>query len=319
MATKGGSKMFWIIGGLIVVAGSVGAYFLLRKPKDEGESEGDTDTDTDTNLGGGNVGGGNVSGGSATYTAPSELNDSTKIKAFQDWLDANKPCWLLDSSDNKYKNLSKNAGACNKNAGGTGYGSYGKNTDTAWKTFGKDYLASVKAGVNTNTNTNTNTSTTALSKDIDTIIKYSKGAKADKTYLQKAKADFVSSWAKAIRDERSAFVWQNQVYRTKTGDKILDYNPLSYNHYSNIRGQIAKLTPNDDAQAVEVSKGINLGKASALKYNSGLWLYLPEKSTLHKWYRIKYVTRTNPSSSFMGGDMDLDILASFDNNLDLNL
>ena len=32
---KGGSKMIWIIGGLIVIAGGIGAYFLLRKPKDE--------------------------------------------------------------------------------------------------------------------------------------------------------------------------------------------------------------------------------------------------------------------------------------------
>ena len=36
---NGGSTIFWIIGGLVVIAGGVGAYFLLRKPKEETGSE----------------------------------------------------------------------------------------------------------------------------------------------------------------------------------------------------------------------------------------------------------------------------------------
>ena len=54
MATKGGSKIFWIIGGLIVVAGSVGAYFLLRKPREEGGNEdGEVDSDSGSDSGSG--------------------------------------------------------------------------------------------------------------------------------------------------------------------------------------------------------------------------------------------------------------------------
>ncbi len=36
MATTGktgGSSIIWIVGGLIVIAGGIGAFFLLKKPK----------------------------------------------------------------------------------------------------------------------------------------------------------------------------------------------------------------------------------------------------------------------------------------------
>jgi len=149
MAKKGGSKIFWIIGGLVVIAGCVGAYFLLRKPKDQqlkDETSGDESSGDETSGGstGGSIGG-VATGGGGTFTAPRELNTTDKIKAFQDWLDNNKPCWLQDT-DGKYKNLSKNVGQCDRNIGGKGYGTYGKNTANAWKTFGKEYLNQVKSG-----------------------------------------------------------------------------------------------------------------------------------------------------------------------------
>ena len=149
MAKKGGSKIFWIIGGLVVIAGGVGAYFLLRKPKDQQSNDetGDDVTNGDETSGGstGASVGGFATGGGGTFTAPRELNTTDKIKAFQDWLDNNKPCWLQDT-DGKYKNLSKNVGQCDRNIGGKGYGTYGKNTANAWKTFGKEYLNQVKSG-----------------------------------------------------------------------------------------------------------------------------------------------------------------------------
>ena len=312
MATKGGSKMFWIIGGLIVVAGSVGAYFLLRKPKDENKGEGDTDTDTDTDTKKeddkkGDSGG--SGGATATYTAPSDLNDSTKIKAFQDWLDTNKPCWLLDSSDNKYKNLSKNAGACNRNAGGTGYGSYGKNTDSAWRSFGTEYIS--KKGT-------APASTTDLSKNIELIVKNATGTKSDKSTLLKSNTDFVNTWAKAFLDRNTAFIWANQVYRTKSGDKVLEYNPIGVKHYAKITGKIGKLSADDSSIATNVDKGTDLGKIEGVKYNKGaLWLYAPNESSIYKWYKIDYVTRDN-MSNFSGANNQIEF-SSFDNNFDLNL
>lgn len=144
MAKKGGSKIFLIIGGLVVIAGGIGAYFLLRKPKGkDGESFDESETGG-SSTGGGETGGGET-GVSNVFTKPKELDSSDKIKAFQDWLDNNKPCWILDS-DGKYKNLSKNTGECNRNIGGRGYGTYGQNTANAWKLFSKEYLGQVKSG-----------------------------------------------------------------------------------------------------------------------------------------------------------------------------
>ena len=127
MVNKGSSKLIWIIGSLIVVAGGVGAYLLLRKPKKEtGSEETNTDSDNGSDLGLG------LSTGSVTYTAPKELNTTDKIKAFQDWMDEQGKGWVLVNG--KYKLLNK----------GAGYGAYGKNTDAVWKVYGVSYLKSLK-------------------------------------------------------------------------------------------------------------------------------------------------------------------------------
>jgi hypothetical protein len=302
---KGGSAMIWVIGGLILVAGGIGAYFLLRKPKED-EDAVDTDTDTDTteviDTGSGS--------GSSTSDTPTELNDSTKVKAFQDWLDTNKPCWVLDS-DGKYKNLSKNVGKCDRNTGGNGYGNYGKNTANAWKSFGAEYLKKPVIVASSN-NTNTN-----LSKDIDTIIKSATGTKADKSYLQKANADFVKNWAKAIKNDRSAFSWANQIYRTKTGDKVLDYNPINTTHYSKDNKYIGFENKFANTTATYYTKGKKIGKVTDYAFQNGVMLYIPEAGT-NKWFKASDATKTKPKSSFDGITDEIEF-ANFDNNLDLNL
>jgi hypothetical protein len=302
MATKGGSKMFWIIGGLIVVAGSVGAYFLLRKPKDEkGSGETDADTDTDTKQG---EGSGSDSGSvstTKTYTAPSDLNDSTKIKAFQDWMDVQGKGWI--QKNGKWVLLNK----------GAGYGNYGKSTDAVWKVYGKDYLKSLS-----NTTSTTPVSTTDLSKNIELIVKNATGTKSDKSTLLKSNTDFVNTWAKAFLDRNTAFIWANQVYRTKSGDKVLEYNPIGVKHYAKITGDIGKLSADDSSIATKVYKGTDLGKIEGVKYNKGaLWLYAPNESSIYKWYKIDYVTRDN-MSNFSGANNQIEF-SSFDNNFDLNL
>jgi hypothetical protein len=253
--------------------------------------------------------------GSATYTAPSELSDSTKIKAFQDWLDANKPCWLLDSSDNKYKNLSKNAGDCNRNIGGKGYGTYGKNTDIGWKSFGSEYLKSLKKSP---LEVVTSMFKPKLDSDIELIVKNATGTKSNKADLLKLNSDFVNTWAKSIRGSKKAFIWKNQVYRADTGARILKYNPIGVKHYAKLSGEIAKLSASDSASAEYVTKGTDLGKISGLNYNNGLWFYAPDESSIYKWYKAEYLSRQKSSSSFNGANDQIEF-SSFDNNLDLNL
>jgi hypothetical protein len=238
-----------------------------------------------------------------SYTAPAELNTTDKIKAFQDWMDKEGKGWI--NKDGKWVLLNK----------GAGYGTYGKNTDAVWKVYGKNYLESVKAGTNTNTNTNT----TALSKDIDTIIKSSTGTKAEKTYLSKTNADFVSKWAIAVRNKKRAFIWANQVYRTKTGDKILEYNPIGKVYYASKTGEFAKYEANNKATAIRITKGTKLGKAGGVDFDGKyVFVYFPERAGYSKWLYSSAITSTKPSSSFDGITDEIEF-ANFDNNLDLNL
>lgn len=294
---KGGSTIFWIIGGLVVIAGGVGAYFLLRKPKEETTS-GDDDTDSDNSSG--------SSSGSVTYTAPAELNTTDKIKAFQDWMDAQGKGWIMDKNTGKWKLLNK----------GAGYGNYGKSTDAVWKVYGVAYLKSLKTP--SATTKPVSTLNTDSPSDISTIINFSTGTKAEKSFLSKTNADFVSAWAKAIKDKKSAFIWANQVYRTKTGDKVLDNNPINATYYTKVSGRIAKTSPDDSASAYLVGKGDNLGKVTAFDYNNGLWLYAPNSGNVYKWYKIDTITTKKPSSSFEGLTDEVEF-ASFDSNFDLNL
>jgi hypothetical protein len=310
---KGKSSIgFWLLIGTLVVGGGIGAYFLLRKPKEEKEVEDDEPKDEDKKPVDSGSGSGSGSG-SSTYNAPSELSDSTKIKAFQDWMDANKPCWVLDS-DGKYKNLSKNVGKCDRNTGGKGYGNYAKNTDNAWKTFGKDYLASVKAGTSTSTTPSSNTN---LNKNIDYIVKNASGSKSDKTYLSKVSADFVDKWANALKKDRSAFLWSNQVYRAKTGDKVLEYNPLNSIVYAKDSKYIGYENKFANSTATYYPKGKKIGKVTDYAFQNEVMLYVPDAG-INKWFKAKEVTKTKPKSSFDGGNAEIEF-SNFNNNFDLNL
>ena len=175
MATKGktgkagSSKMIWIIGGVILVAGGVGLYLYLRKKKkDEADKTGDSkntgtgnqnvSTSSNSNTSTSNTSISNTSTSSTpTSSTPSSstpssssvgsfsLNSTERIKAFQDWMDANKPFWILDS-DKKYKNLRKGTSSePNRHVGGKGYGTYGTNTQRVWKLFGNDYIKTLSS------------------------------------------------------------------------------------------------------------------------------------------------------------------------------
>ena len=303
---NGGSTIFWIIGGLVVIAGGVGAYFLLRKPKEETGSE-TNDSETKDS---GNTNTNSTSSGSSDISVPSELDSEDKIKAFQDWMDKEGKGWILKNG--KYVFLNK----------GAGYGNFGKSTNAVWKVYGSAYLKSLStSSTSTSSSSSTSNSTTDntdSSSDITTIINFSTGTKAEKSYLSKTNADFVSTWAKAIKDKKRAFIWANQVYRTWTGDKILDTNPINATYYTKVSGLIAKTSPDDSASAFNVSKGTNLGKITSIDYNKGLWLYAPNSGKVYKWYKIGSVTTKKPSSSFEGFTDEVEF-ASFDNNFDLNL
>lgn len=286
MASNKSNKWVWIIGSLILIGGGIGAYFLLRKPKDEEDvliAEPDIKEQEQNQS------------PSKPIVRPSELDTTEKVKSFQDWMDKYRPLWVNDNG--KYKNLRVGTkDEPNRHMNGVGYGSYGKNTDTAWTVFGKEYLNYIDGK-----KTGKPASASASNKDINTIVNYASGNKAQKSYLQSTNPNFVKLWANAIRnkDSKNAFIFANQIYRMKTGERLLDYNPLDLVHSAKISGQILKKEPANNSSSSYLNEKSSVGKVKGFKYSDGnLWLYFPERSTF-KWGLAKYFTK-NTSSSFDG-------------------
>ena len=303
---KGGSKMIWIIGGLIVIAGGIGAYFLLRKPKEE-KDLGDSNTDSDTakdevSSSGSSSGSGS---GAKKYTPPAELSDSTKIKAFQDWMDKQGKGWI--PKNGTWVLLNK----------GEGYGNYGENTDNVWKFYGKDYLKSLS-------NTTSSAGTNPSEDDINLIIKKATGVKSDKSVLQGKPASWVKKWASAIRNNRTTFFWtkkeggNDKTYKVSDGQILLEYVPVDKTFYASKTGRLSKQTANNSASAGNITKGDLIGLASDVSYDGEYaFIYFPSRVG-NKWVYASALTQTKPSSSFDGTNDQIEF-SSFDNNFDLNL
>lgn len=280
---KGGSKIFWIIGGLVVIAGGIGAYFLLRKPKEEEEDNlKDDDVKKPQSVGGISGGGGGFSS-IPKINAPKELNSKEKIESFQNY--------VLDVK--KDKTILGNAGAD---------GIWGKNSQNAWNKYGSDYLSK-------------NAGSKPSNSDIQTIVNSATGVKADASTLKNKNPEFVKIWAERLKQGRSAFIWANQVYDTKRGERVLEYNPLFYTMYSKVSSKVLRKSPSTKSEGISIIKNQDLGKPTSVAYADGyVWFYLPKSG---RWIASVNASRTK-SSSFTGITDELEFL-NFDNNLDLNL
>jgi hypothetical protein len=300
MANGKSSAGFWLLISTLLVGGGVGIYFLLRKPKEEGEKSEeelkreeeekkrleDEKNKVDEKPK-------NDTSSTNTYVAPKSFTFPFTTEA-----EGNKFRAFVIAKDPTFaKKIDLSA-----------TGKLNSYVQKAWEKYGAEYQKSPAVS------TTSTTATTNLSKNIDTIIGASMGAKAEKTYLLKTNVEYVNKWADAIKNKKNAFIWANQVYRTKTGDKVLEYNPIGRKYYAKITGEIGKLNPSDDSTAVRWDKGKELGKVTSVSYNNGVWLYIPSMN-IYKWYKVDYVTTTKPSSSFSGGEEE--IWAGFDNNFDI--
>ena len=283
---KGKSSIgFWLLIGTLVVGGGVGMYFLLRKPKDESLEDENLDEkksilDTPTNIGSGSgSGSGSVE---PKISAPSELNSSEKIKKFQEY--------VLNTK--KDKTILGKTGADSE---------WGKNSQKAWEKYGADFkkTPSYKGF------------TTVVSSDAKKrIIDFATGNKATESYLNSTNQDLVKKWAESIGNKKTAFIWANQVYRTKTGDKIMLFNPLTTN-LKTTKDATLRASANQKSTGTPIKKGQSLGKGSAVAFsNPYLYIYLPNKK---KWIWSKVVAKA--SSSFTGGEEE--IWAGFDDNFDI--
>lgn len=289
MATGKSNKWLWIVGSLILVGGGIGAYFLLRKPKEDAETdEGDTDLGAGAGAGAGNIGGGSVQ--TKQFTFPfTTTEEGNKFRA-----------WVIKKDPAFAKSIDLDA-----------TGSLNSYVQKAWDKYGKEYTESQKT-----TTTTTTTNKVAPSKeDIKVVVSKGTGSRAEESWLKQREASFVKAWADAWRNKNTTngFTWANQIYSMKTGNRMLEYNPIGLSHETNTSGSIAKADPYNNSSAVYVGKGLKVGKARAYKISDGnIWLYFPDNGGSYKWGVAKYFDRLSKSSFDGMGDHNFEPASSFD-------
>ena len=283
MAKGKSSVGFWLLIGTLVVGGGVGIYFLLRKPKEETADENLDEKKEDIVVPTITTRDDSGTQTKPKSSAPSELNTADKIKAFQNYvLNTKNDVTIL---------------------GGSGAdGKWGSNSQKAWDKYGSDFKKSpTYKGI-----------TTVVSADAKKrILDFATGSKAKSSYLNSANQDFVKKWAETIGKDKTAFIWANQVYRTKTGERVMDYNPLIFNLKTS-KDATLRASASKDSAGTGIKAGQELGKGGDIKFNNPyLYIYLPNKK---KW--IASINVKKASSSFTGGEEE--IWAGFDNNFDVS-
>ena len=108
---KNTKRILLISTAILLIGGGVG-YWLWRRKKSFVE---DSNVPLSTDDGG-------TPSQNSTGTTPT-ASGPTDVKAFQDWMDKTHPNWV------KGKNLNK----------GSGYGSYGPSTQSAWNTYKTEF------------------------------------------------------------------------------------------------------------------------------------------------------------------------------------
>jgi len=288
MAQGKSSVGFWLLIGTLVLGGGVGIYFLLRKPKEE------TDGEEERNEKKGEPTLPSIPSPRPSSTStptpslntksdvPAELNSEEKIKAFQNWV----------LNIKKDKTILGNKGADGK---------WGDNSQNAWNKYSADFKKSQTfKGFTIN----------LKDEDINRIVNFATGNKSNENYLKSTNKTFVKKWSDTIKNNKTAFIWANQVYRTKTGERVMDFNPIIFNLKTKAGGNL-RAEANPKSTATEIKAGVSLGKGSAVAFsNPYLYIYLPNKK---KWIASSLVTKA--SSSFTGGEEE--IWAGFDDNFEI--
>jgi len=212
------------------------------------------------------------------------LNTVEKIKAFQDWMDKNHPLWIKDT-DGKYKNIRVGtASEPNRYVGGKGYGIYGPSTKSAFTLFGSSYSPSTVGGGTT--------IPADVEKAISLILAKGTGSKVKREYLEMRDPSWLKLWAFNLDNDKSAFVWGGKTFRTKTGDVVLDMNPIEVAVKVKTNGANAYEFPTTTSQKIGVAGGTNVGKVRAVSYNQdALWFYLPDNGGTNKWGLANYFVK----------------------------
>jgi len=260
---KGGKIGLVVVLFVLLGVGGYYGYQMLYNPKKDEDDEEEIIIPPN-NSGSGS---GSGSGSRATnYTFPFKTTDEGNT--FRAWINTNYPAYAKEIKLDL-------TGALN---------SY---VEKAWIKYGTEYTKKSSGSGNTDTKTPTK----ASASQIGQIQAFAdKNDKTTTNYLQSTNQDFVKIWAWSITNDKSAFIWANQVYRTKTGAKVLTYNPLNTTFYANKSGAILRSSPSKSSTYTSsVTKNDNLGKGGAVAFADGyLYIYLKDKKY---WVASIYVSQ----------------------------
>jgi hypothetical protein len=175
--------------------------------------------------------------------------------------------------------------------GSTGFGddgSWGGKSASAWDKYGKEYL--------TGSGTGATSGTPASTKDMDLIIKYCQGERAERSWLQKTMPDFVTTWASRLRTnieqnntKKAVFIWKNQAYSTYTGVRVWESNPIGKTATPKATGVYGFKLPDTTSGSIKIDSWATLGKIQSLAYFyplNILFAYMPDNSSIYKWYPV---------------------------------
>lgn len=270
---KDSTKRILLIGGSVLVIGGV-IYYLIKRAR-SGSSQQDLTTPPQEVITDQVV-------ASSSSTAPSELNTTAKIKAFQDWMDTIGP-WVK-GTDGKYKLLNK----------GAGYGNFGSSTSAAWSFYKNAYLTPpINDELTISSNSN-------LKNAIDYLLFIWAGDKiAFKNRLSKEPSDFVIKWANAVKAYKAGnllkggFEYKGKIYDVIWGNKRIAVNPIGKTAKAS-KDTTLRQTPSASALKTSVFKGSNFGKVSDYRFNADenlMYLYVPNNGTSsnNKWTYVDRV------------------------------
>lgn len=171
-------------------------------------------------------------------------------------------------------------------------GAWGKKSAAAWTKYGKEYLTSKETG---------DVSTKPSDKDIDFIIKYSKGTGANlqKSNLEKKPIQFIKNWVSALNVRMNSlgaggttFTYDSKVFNTYDGEKISDIN--FYN--KDVKSKATSygfLNADRYSGSTTLQANTNLGKVKSMFWNNDqklLFLYIPEFQQTYKWTTNNQIT-----------------------------
>ena len=266
-------KKVIIWGGIAIVAG-IATYFIVkrfRKPQTSDVPAVTPGAEVVPPAGGG---GGNEGDGGGS-SAPTELDSKAKVLAFQQWVINTK----------KDKTMLGRGGA--SGYGDDGIWKAGGKTDAAWTKYGAEYKGSGGSGGST--------TDASLEKAINLIVAKGSNAsgKANRTYLLKTNPDWVKKWAWNLDNDRSAFGWGSYIWRTKTGQDLLDYNAIDQMVKTKSDATPVHETSYSSSDNTEISKlGTKIGPVKNVKFDGTvLWFYIPSYSTVYKWIKAKDVKK----------------------------